>query len=65
MVHRRRRRPAARGDSREIRDADIARLSPLKHRTLILGRYSFTASTGRGLRPLRDPDAVALDDEEE
>lgn len=51
----------------EIRAEDVARLSPLKHRNLnVLGRYSFTASnpTGGGLRPLRDPDAPELDDDE-
>ncbi|MGX1541101.1 hypothetical protein [Streptomyces adustus] len=40
----------------------------LKHRNLnVLGRYSFTASTpaGGGLRPLRDPDAAGLDDDED
>ncbi|GAA1183070.1 hypothetical protein GCM10009654_45560 [Streptomyces hebeiensis] len=32
----------------------------------VLGRYSFTPSTPRqGLRPLRDPDALELDDDEE
>jgi hypothetical protein len=37
-------------EGHEIRDEDIARLSPLKHKNLnLLGRYSFTASTpGRG-----------------
>jgi TnpA family transposase len=52
----------------EIRVEDIARLSPLKHKNLnVLGRYSFTASipVGGGLRPLRDPDAVELDDDDE
>ncbi len=41
----------------------MARLSPLKHKNLnVLGRYSFTASQPvDGLRPLRDPDAVAVD----
>jgi hypothetical protein len=31
------------------------------------GRYSFTASipAGGGLRPLRDPDAAELDDDED
>ncbi|MGE6736262.1 Tn3 family transposase, partial [Streptomyces sp. NPDC059900] len=56
-----------RAEGHEIRDEDVARLSPLKHRNLnLLGRYSFTASvpaTG-ALRPLRDPDAVELDDDE-
>ncbi len=48
-------------------DAAVARLSPLKHRNLnVLGRYSFTASVPReGLRPLRDPDAVELGDDDD
>jgi hypothetical protein len=51
-------------EGHEIRDEDIARLSPLKHCNLnLLGRYSFTASTpaAGALRPLRDPDAPQLD----
>jgi hypothetical protein len=55
-------------EGHEIRDEDVAWLSPLKHRNLnVLGRYSFTASTaaGGGLRPLRDPDAPELDEGEE
>lgn len=56
-----------RAEGHEIRDEDVARLSPLKHKNLnVLGRYSFTASapaSGR-LRPLRDPDAVDLDDDD-
>lgn len=55
-------------EGREMRDEDVARLSPLKHRNLnVLGRYSFTVSTPAGgdLRPLRDPDAVELDDDED
>lgn len=53
-----------RAEGHEIRDEDIARLSPLKHKNLnILGRYSFTPSTlAGGLRPLRDPEAVELDE---
>ncbi|MFD3780277.1 hypothetical protein [Streptomyces sp. NPDC058612] len=46
----------------------IARLSPLKHRNLnLLGRYSFTASTPAvgALRPLRDPDAPELDEDDD
>jgi hypothetical protein len=33
----------------------------------LLGRYSFTAfePAGGGLRPLRDPDAVELDEDDE
>ncbi|ANH93154.1 hypothetical protein A8713_19920 [Streptomyces sp. SAT1] len=52
----------------EIREEDIARLSPLKHRDLnLLSRYSFTASVpaARALRPLRDPDASELDEDDE
>jgi hypothetical protein len=44
----------------------VVRLSPLKHKNLnVLGRYSFTASQPVDrLRPLRDPDAVNLDDDD-
>nr|WP_312897666.1 Tn3 family transposase [Kitasatospora kifunensis] len=55
-------------EGHEIRDEDIARLSPLKHRNLnLLGRYSFTASTpaAGALRPLRDPDAPELDEDDD
>nr|WP_234322942.1 transposase [Streptomyces sp. NRRL S-350] len=64
-------------EGHEIPGEDIARLSPLEHRNLnLLGRYSFTASTRAGstraastpaagdLRPLRDPDASALDEDD-
>jgi hypothetical protein len=64
--HRRRRRPAA-GWGHEIRDEDIAQLSTLMHKHLkVLGRYSFTASlpAGGALRPLRDPDAPKLDEDD-
>ncbi|UKY55537.1 transposase [Streptomyces inhibens] len=56
-----------RAEGREIRDEDVARLSPLEHKNLnVLGRYSFTASVPRGgLRPLRAPDAVGLDNDDE
>lgn len=57
-----------RAEGHEIRDEDVARLSPLKHRNLnVLGRYSFTATQPAGgtLRPLRDPDAAGLDDDED
>lgn len=57
-----------RAEGHEIRDEDIARLSPLKHKNLnVLGRSSFTASTpaGGALRPLRDPDAAGLDEDDE
>ncbi|MFE2322239.1 Tn3 family transposase, partial [Streptomyces sp. NPDC059441] len=55
-------------EGHEIRDEDIARLSPLKHRNLnLLGRYSFTASVPAvgALRPLRDPDAIELDEDDD
>ncbi|WP_262371310.1 Tn3 family transposase [Streptomyces sp. WAC01526] len=55
-------------EGHEIRDEDIARLSPLKHRNLnLLGRYGFTASTpaAGALRPLRDPDAPELDEDDD
>lgn len=54
-------------DGHEVRDEDVARLSPLKHRNLnLLGRYSFTAGvpTAGALRPLRDPDAADLDEDD-
>ncbi|MDO0930085.1 Tn3 family transposase [Streptomyces sp. TG1A-8] len=57
-----------RDEGHEIREEDIARLSPLKHRNLnLLGRYSFTASVpaAGALRPLRDPDTPELDEDEE
>ena len=54
----------------EIHEEDIARLSPLKRRSRsvnLLGRYSFTASTPAAgtLRPLRDPDAPELDEDDD
>lgn len=55
-----------RAEGHEIRDGDIARLPPLKHRNLnLLGRYSFSAQVpaAGALRPLRDPDATELDDD--
>ncbi len=45
-----------RAEGHEIRDEDVARLSPLKHKNLnVLGRYSFTTTQPAGgtLRPLR------------
>lgn len=57
-----------RAEGHEIRDEDMARLSPLEHRNLnVLGRYSFTPTPPAGgtLRPLRDPDAAGLDDDED
>jgi hypothetical protein len=57
-------------DQREhdVVNADVARLSPLRHANLnVLGRYSFRATVPAdgGLRPLRDPDASELDEDEE
>ncbi|MER6723068.1 hypothetical protein [Streptomyces halstedii] len=57
-----------RAEGHEIRDEDLARLSPLKHRNLNpLGRCSFTASVpaAGALRPLRDPDAPELDEDDD
>ncbi|MFB9626224.1 Tn3 family transposase [Nonomuraea helvata] len=57
-----------RAEGHEIRDEDVARLSPLKHKNLnVLGRYGFTTTQPAGgtLRPLRDPDAAGLDDDED
>jgi TnpA family transposase len=50
---------------RQVLDEDVARLSPLGHRHLnVHGRYSFTASQpSKGLRPLRDPEMPADDEE--
>jgi len=53
----------------EVREEDVARLSPLKHKHLnVLGKYAFTASQpAGGLGPLRDADGgfapEDLDDE--
>ncbi|SCK05027.1 Transposase and inactivated derivatives, TnpA family [Streptomyces sp. LamerLS-316] len=49
----------------DIKDEDVARLSPLKDRHInFLGRYLFTikaSGPGQGLRPFRDPDTVEDD----
>jgi hypothetical protein len=48
---------------------DVARLSPLKDRHInFMGRYQFNfAASGpdEGLRPLRDPKAIELDDDDD
>jgi hypothetical protein len=52
----------------DIKDEDVARLPPLKHKNLnVLGPYSFAASTPAvgALRPLRDPDAPELDEDDD
>lgn len=57
-----------RAEGHEIREEDIARLSPLKHRNLnLLGRYSFTSSVpaAGALRPPRDPEAPELDEDDD
>ncbi|MDQ1022699.1 hypothetical protein QF035_000281 [Streptomyces umbrinus] len=59
--------PQLQAEGHELREEDTARLSPLKHRNLnLFGRYSFTDSTPAAgvLRPLRDPDAPELDEDE-
>ncbi|MGW7043199.1 hypothetical protein ACWGDT_10785 [Streptomyces avermitilis] len=55
-----------RAEGHEVREEDIARLSPLKHRNLnLLGRYSFIASApAAGALPLlHDPHAPELDED--
>ncbi len=56
-----------RTEGHDIKDEDVARLSPLKDRYInFLGRYLFNikaSSPGRDLRPLRDPDAPELDED--
>ncbi|MFI1868713.1 Tn3 family transposase [Streptomyces jumonjinensis] len=58
-----------RAEGHDIKDEDVARLSPLKNAHInFLGRYLFNiASSGpaQGLRPLRDPDEVEPDDGDE
>ncbi|MFJ1900516.1 Tn3 family transposase [Streptomyces sp. NPDC088115] len=52
----------------DVLDEDVARVSPLKHANLnVLGRYSFRSSTpvDGGLRPLRDPGAPELDEDDD
>ena len=55
-----------RAEGHEVRDEDVARLSPLSCRHInMLGRYAFTIPdmVARGeLRPLRDPSAVGIVD---
>lgn len=55
-----------RAEGHNIKNEDVARLSPLKDRHInFLGRYLFNikaSGPGQGLRPLRDPDAVEDDE---
>lgn len=57
-----------RAEGHDVKDEDVARLSPLKDRHINFpGRYLFSikdSGPGQGLRPFRAPDA-AEDDEEE
>ncbi len=54
---------ALRAQGYPVREADAARLSPLVDAHLnVHGRYTFTAPTGEGLRPLRDPAEQVGDD---
>ncbi|MGW1781854.1 hypothetical protein ACWCQQ_22300 [Streptomyces sp. NPDC002143] len=48
----------------DLLDEDVARVSPLRHANLnCLGRYGFAAHPPyEGLRPLRGPAAVHLDE---
>lgn len=56
-----------RAEGHDIKDEDVARLSPLKDRHInFLGRHLFNIKAGgpgQGLRPFRDPDA-SEDDED-
>jgi hypothetical protein len=55
-----------RGEGFDVRDEDVARLSPLTHEHInMLGRYAFTLPepVARGeLRPLRSPAVLSDDD---
>ncbi|MEM1043989.1 MAG: Tn3 family transposase [Bacteroidota bacterium] len=61
ILHVSRRSPQLRAEGHEVRDEDVARLSPLgTEHVNVLGRYHFELSepVARGeLRPLRDPAA--------
>ncbi|MFI6729853.1 hypothetical protein [Streptomyces atratus] len=51
----------------EIRDEDVVRLSPLEQRNVnVLSRHTVIGSIPHeGLRPLRNPDASGLDDDDD
>ncbi|MFK0113580.1 Tn3 family transposase [Streptomyces sp. NPDC091217] len=57
-----------RSEGHDIKDEDVARLSPLKDRHInFLGRYLFNLAAsgpGQDLRPFRDPNATEDGDEE-
>lgn len=56
-----------RAEGHDIKDEDVARLSPLKDRHInFLGRCLFNIEAGgpgQGLRPFRDPDAPEGDED--
>ncbi|OMI37312.1 transposase Tn3 family protein [Streptomyces sparsogenes DSM 40356] len=58
-----------RAEGHDIKDEDVARLSPLKDRHInFLGRYLFNikaSGPGQGLRPLRNPEAAHEEEPEE
>ncbi|MET8422069.1 Tn3 family transposase [Streptomyces sp. NPDC005134] len=58
-----------RAEGHDLNDEDAARLSPLKDRHInSMGRYQFNfaaSGPGEGLRPLRDPDAPELDEDDD
>jgi TnpA family transposase len=58
-----------RAEGHDLKDEDVARLSPLKDRHInFLGRYQFNfaaSGPGEGLRPVRDPKAIELDDDDD
>lgn len=59
--------PGSRAEGHDIKDEDVAWLSPLKDRHInFLGRYPFNikaSGPGQGLRPFRDPEGA--EDEED
>lgn len=56
-----------RAQGHDVSDADAARLSPLKAKNInVLGRYAIIASQPAvGLRPLRDPGAHDVENEDD
>ena len=58
-----------RAEGHDIKDGDVAHLSPLKDRHItFLGRYLFNikaSGPGQGLRPFRDRDAIEDEGEDD
>lgn len=58
-----------RAEGHDLKDEDVGRLSPLKDGHInFMGRYQFNfaaSGPGEGLRPLRDPDAPELDQDDD